>query len=77
MGFGYFFDKETFGTERLVTNYPESRHDTSVAWADFLAKTPLSAETLRDIIRIEECKAYYMEGLSQAEKKVSPVPDEL
>ncbi len=66
---GYFFDRETFGTERLVTNYPGGRPNKSISWADFVAKTPLSAETQRDINRIEEGKADYMIGLSQAEKK--------
>ena len=69
LGSGYFFDRETFGTEQLVTNSPESRHGRSDTWAEFLAKTPLSAETRRDISRIEEGKTDYMEGLTQAEKK--------
>ncbi len=69
LGSGYFFNRETFGTERLVTSFPEGHKDKSVTWAGFLAKTPLSAETRRDITRIEEGKADHMAGLSQAEKK--------
>ena len=66
---GYFFNRETFGTERLVTNYPGGRNEKLVAWTDFLAKTPFSEQIKRDISRIEEGKADYMAGLNQAEKK--------
>jgi spermidine dehydrogenase len=72
LGFGYFFDKETFGAERLVTNAPGgfySRQGTSGKWADFLARTPLSAQAQKDIVRIQEAKIDYMEGVPQAEKK--------
>ena len=72
LGFGYFFDKETFGGEQLVTNAPGGfygRQGGSGKWADFLAKTPLSTEAQRDIVRIEEAKVDYMEGVPQAEKK--------
>ena len=70
LGFGYFFDKETFGNERLVTNAPGGgRQGTSVKWADFLARTPLSAKAQEDIIRIQEAKVDYMEGVSQEQKK--------
>jgi spermidine dehydrogenase len=73
-----FFDKETFGQDRLVVGSPartwnsESAENASAkagAWADFLAKTPLSTEVQRDIIQIEEGKIDYMPGLSSAEKK--------
>jgi spermidine dehydrogenase len=70
-GFGYFFDKETFGTERLVTNSPGGygRQGASVNWAEFLARTPMSAQAQRDIVRIQEAKVDYMEGVAQEEKK--------
>ncbi len=71
LGFGYFFDKETFGNERLVTNAPGGgRQATSGKWADFLARTPLSPKAQEDIIRIQEAKVDYMEGVSQEQKKV-------
>src|SRR5215472_12912474 len=46
LGFGYFFDKETFGTDRLVTNAPSgyARQAGSGTWADFVARTPLSPQ---------------------------------
>lgn len=72
LGFGYFFDKETFGAERLVTGAPGGfygRQGGSGKWTDFLAKTPLSAEAQRDIARIQEAKVDYMEGVPQEQKK--------
>ena len=71
LGSGYFFDKETFGTERLVTNAPGGygRQGASGKWAEFLARTPLSTDAQRDIVRIQEARVDYMEGVPQAEKK--------
>ena len=72
LGFGYFFDKETFGSERLVTNAPGGfygRQGASSKWADFLARTPMSAQAQQDIVRIQEAKVDYMEGVAQEEKK--------
>ena len=70
-----FFDKETFGEDRLVVGLPggawgeENHAEESSTWADFLAKTPVSRPVQRDIARIEEAKVDYMPGLSSAEKK--------
>jgi spermidine dehydrogenase len=71
LGFGYFFDKETFGTERLVTNAPAGyrRQGASTKWAEFLARTPMSAQAQQDIVRIQEAKVDYLEGVDQEEKK--------
>jgi spermidine dehydrogenase len=71
LGFGYFFDKETFGTERLVTGAPAGygRQSVSGKWAEFLAKTPLSPQAQEDITRIQEAKVDYMEGIPQEQKK--------
>jgi len=72
LGFGYFFAKETFGTERLVTNAPGGsygRQGASGKWAEFLARTPLSAQAQQDIVRIQEAKVDYMEGVPQEQKK--------
>jgi spermidine dehydrogenase len=72
LGFGYFFDKDTFGSDRLVTNAPGGygRQASSGKWADFLARTPLSAAAQQDIARIQEAKVDYMEGVPQDQKKV-------
>ena len=72
LGFGYFFDKETFGNERLVTNAPGSFYGglgASGKWAEFLARTPLSSQAQQDIVRLQEAKVDYMEGVAQDEKK--------
>lgn len=73
-----FFDKETFGADRLVVGTPGSSWDDeaaegqkqkTVSWAEFLAKTPLSPHVQRDIVRIQAAKVDYMPGLTSAEKK--------
>ncbi len=73
LGTAYFFDKETFGVDRLVTGAPGRWYGQGAAkapsWPDFLAKTPLSSEAQRDITRIEETKVDYLPGLAQEEKK--------
>lgn len=72
---GIFFDKETFGADRLVIGVPgggrrggQGSHP-SPSWKEFLAKTPLSADAQRDIVRIQEAKIDYMPGLTSAQKK--------
>jgi spermidine dehydrogenase len=74
LGSGYFFDKETFGVDRLVTGVPGGSYGSqaatkSQAWPEFLAKTPLSVEAQRDIACLQEEKIDYMTGVPQAEKK--------
>jgi spermidine dehydrogenase len=70
-----FFDKETFGSDKLVVGEPGGRRgrgrkeDKAMTWKDFLADAPLTDAVRRDIARIEESSADYMPGLSSAEKK--------
>jgi len=75
-----FFDKETFGEDRLVVGTPgrgwddddeatDGRAKKSMTWSEFMARTPLSPDVQRDIVRIQEDKVDYMPGLSSAEKK--------
>jgi spermidine dehydrogenase len=66
-----FFDRETFGEDRLVVGAPDPwrRGETEVSWKEFLAKTPLSADAQREIARLEEGEIDYMPGLSSDEKK--------
>ena len=61
LGSAIFFDKETFGDDRLVVGTPdrgwevegpEDGEGNKNTWTDFLAKTPLSREVQRDIARI-------------------------
>jgi spermidine dehydrogenase len=65
-----FFDKETFGQDRLVSGVPKrgTEADPS-AWRAFLERTPLSQAVRRDIERIETGQVDYMPGLTSAEKK--------
>jgi spermidine dehydrogenase len=79
-----FFDKETFGVDRLVTDEPpllpgspfaaniglsKTNERPRRSWTEFLAKAPLSDHARRDIARLEEATTDYLPGLSQAEKK--------
>jgi spermidine dehydrogenase len=66
----YFFDKETFGTDRLVVGGPAPfGRQGSLSWPDFLAKTPMSENVQKDIVRLQEAKVDYLPGLSSDEKK--------
>jgi spermidine dehydrogenase len=60
---GIFFDKETFGADKLIA-VPQG-----VPWAQLLADAPLSPNVRSDIVRIEEAANDYMPGLTSAEKK--------
>jgi spermidine dehydrogenase len=71
---GVFFDKETFGTDRLVVGLPgrtfgRGARASAPEWEAFLAKTPLSQAAQRDIVRLETAQIDYMPGLTSAEKK--------
>jgi spermidine dehydrogenase len=64
MGGGVFFDRETFGADRLVA----SRGDAS--WARRLDGAPLSAKARADLLEIEEGHVDYLPGLASSEKKL-------
>jgi spermidine dehydrogenase len=71
-----FFDKETFGTDRLVVN-PAPLGATETAdlssdpksWKRFMAEAPLTDTAKRDIRRLFEETADYLPGLNSDEKK--------
>lgn len=80
LGTGVFFDKETFGADRLVVGMPAddgdddaTAEDASAAspksWSDFLRETPLSEAAKRDVARVQEARVDYMPGLTSDAKK--------
>jgi len=72
-----FFDKETFGADKLVVNpAPLGVNETdslqgvsTEAWKEFLAEAPLSPQAKRDCKRLYQEKKDYLPGLSSEEKK--------
>lgn len=68
-----FFDKQTFGEDRLVVGEPggdwHGRSASRLTWKEFLARAPLSPPVRRDIKRIQEEEVDYLPGLTSAEKK--------
>jgi spermidine dehydrogenase len=64
MRLGVFFDRETFGSDALVSGYQ------AAPIASFLGNSPLSARAREDIRRIEEGSVDFMPGLSSEQKKL-------
>jgi spermidine dehydrogenase len=69
-----FFDKQTFGSDRLVTS-PYSRWggvlpgDAAQRWREFAAQAPMTEKAKADLKRLYELDADLYPGLSSDEKK--------
>jgi spermidine dehydrogenase len=63
LGYGVFFDRETFGADRLVAGYGK------LPIREFLSGAPLSDSVKNDLARLYEGKEDYLPGLSSDEKK--------
>jgi spermidine dehydrogenase len=63
LGTAAFFDKETFGEDRVITGM------NATPWPEFLANAPLSDVAKRDIARVYAEKVDYFAGLSKEEKR--------
>jgi len=59
---GAFLDKETFGSDTLLTRAGQP------SWREYFAKTPLSATAQEELVRLYESDVDYLEQLSPAEK---------
>ncbi len=59
-----FFDKETFGADRLVSDVGKP------SWPVFLAKTPLSSAAQKDIARIFSEEVDYLPDMDRERKKI-------
>ena len=64
-----FFDRETFGVDRLVVGEPRGRNQRSTTeWSRFLARTPLSDRAKAGILQLYTEGRDYLPGLSAEEK---------
>jgi spermidine dehydrogenase len=63
MGSGMFFDRETFGEDRLVAGFGKIPH------REFFAKAPLSEQARRDIVRLYTENVDYLPGHTAEQKR--------
>ncbi|HJO04976.1 MAG TPA: FAD/NAD(P)-binding protein [Acidobacteriota bacterium] len=68
---GVFFDRETFGDDRLVVGTPSGGFgmgDAGVTWTEFLQQTPLNPQAQKDMARLYDDSRDYLPELSVEEK---------
>jgi spermidine dehydrogenase len=65
LGTAVFFDRETFGTDRLVTGL------NTTPWPDFLEQAPLSDAARRDIARVYTANVDYLPGMTREQKRAT------
>jgi spermidine dehydrogenase len=63
LGYGAFFDRETFGADKLVVGFG------SRPAGELFALAPLSARAKADMVRLEQGSVDYLPGLTGAQKK--------
>ena len=63
LGSGVFFDRETFGEDRLVAGFG------AIPYERFFARAPLSDAARRDLVRLYESKADYLAGFTHEQKR--------
>jgi len=63
LGSGLFFDRETFGEDRLVAGFGAIPHH------EFFARTPLSEKARRDVVRLYTENVDYLPHLNLEQKK--------
>ena len=63
LGRGIFFDRETFGVDRLVSGVQER------SWKDFAADTPLSERARADLVRLYSGNEDYFQGQDKTEAR--------
>jgi spermidine dehydrogenase len=63
LGTAVFFDKETFGEDRLIAGLNQK------PWPEFLAQAPLNDAAKRDIARVYTDNVDYLPGLTREEKR--------
>ncbi len=70
---GYFFEKETFGTDRLVAAPPHRSGDAErrVFTPEYLQYMPITERAKKDLLRLQDPAQpdYYLAGLTSAQKK--------
>lgn len=63
LGIGLFFDRETFGTDRLVPNRPPMRGTTAAQWRDYFDRTPMSEGLKSGFIKLNTDRTNHLPGL--------------